>query len=378
MKQLNYPCPNPGRRDFLKWTAAGTTAALAWRGHGDMRAATNRAGGDLDPSRWLQPVPPHAIFTEPGYYVWCGTMVRGADGRCHLYYSRWRGKEGFAAWVTHSEVARAVSEHPLGPYRPAGVVLPARGPEFWDGHCTHNPTIMTHAGKFYLYYMGNRGDRKKTQGLNWSHRNNQRIGVAVADAPEGPWRRFDRPLIDTTPGFHDALMCSNPAVMLRADGSFEMIYKGVADKKPMPFGGPVVHIAATAGSPTGPFKKHPDALFTHEGATFPAEDPFVWRDGDQYWAIVKDMKGYFTQAGRSLALMHSRDGYAWRPAAHPLVSRTEIRRTDGTVQKLHALERPQVWFDRGEPAILFCAASVAAETKAETTFNVAIPLVRPS
>jgi hypothetical protein len=59
------------------------------------------------------------------------------------------------------------------------------------------------------------------------------------------------------------------------------------------------------------------------------------------------------------------------------VSRTEIRRADGTVQKLTALERPQLWFDRGEPAVLFCAASVGVEMQAQSTFNVAIPLRRP-
>ena len=33
----------------------------------------------------------------------------------------------------------------------------------------------------------------------WNHQidlNNQRIGVAVADDPHGPWTRFDEPLID--------------------------------------------------------------------------------------------------------------------------------------------------------------------------------------
>ena len=48
---------------------------------------------------------------------------------------------------------------------------------------THNPTVIRARGKYYLYYMGNTGD-----GSFWSHRNNQRIGVAVADKPEGPWR----------------------------------------------------------------------------------------------------------------------------------------------------------------------------------------------
>jgi hypothetical protein len=93
--------------------------------------------------------------------------------------------------------------------------------------------------------MGNTGDRNKVSGLNWSHRNNQRIGVAVADSPAGPWKRFDKPLIDTTPGFHDAQCLANPTVTERPDGGYLMVYKAVAEKKPQPFGGPVVHIVAT-------------------------------------------------------------------------------------------------------------------------------------
>lgn len=70
--------------------------------------------------------------------------------------------------------------------------------------------------------MGNRGDLAATQGLNWVHRNNQRIGVAVSDSPDGPWQRFDKPLVEPTPGFHDALCCNNPSVTARPDGGYLM------------------------------------------------------------------------------------------------------------------------------------------------------------
>ncbi|OAM91798.1 sucrase [Termitidicoccus mucosus] len=334
--------------------------------------------GGFDLARWIQPVPDHAVFREPGWFVWCGTMVRGADGRCHLYYSRWRREEGFYAWVTHSEIAHAVADHPLGPYRHADVALPARGPDFWDGHCTHNPAVMESGGRYYLYYMGNRGDRKPGKGLNFSHRNNQRIGVAVADSPDGPWRRDDRPLIDATPGFHDALCCANPAVMRRPGGDFLMIYKGVAKERPLPFGGPVAHIVATSPSPAGPFTKLPVPVFTKPGADFPAEDPCIWYHDFEYRAVVKDMKGFFTREGRSLALMRSPDGIDWSPAPRVLVGKTEYTTTAGRRVPLHALERPQIWLDGGEPAVLFCAASPDKQPGGGETYNIAIPLKRPA
>lgn len=36
----------------------------------------------------VQPVPTRAKFSDPDYYSWCGTMVRGDEGECHLFDSR--------------------------------------------------------------------------------------------------------------------------------------------------------------------------------------------------------------------------------------------------------------------------------------------------
>jgi hypothetical protein len=320
----------------------------------------------------LQPAPLSARFSDPAYYVWCGSAVKADDGLYHLFYSRWPRHCGFNAWVTHSEIARAVAESPFGPYRHQEAVLPARGAGFWDGLCTHNPTVHRFGGRFYLYYMGNTGDGINTRELNWSHRNNQRIGVAVADSPEGPWRRSDTPLIDATPGFYDALCANNPSVTARPGGGYLMIYKAVDRKRPLPFGGPVLHCAALGDHPAGPFHKQPDPVFTSEGVDFAAEDPFIWRGKDRYYAIVKDMQGSFTKAGRSLALFESGDGLKWGLSTDPLVSTTRVRWVDGRMQELEALERPQLLFENGVPIALLCAAD-EEETHRET-FNVQIPL----
>ncbi len=165
----------------------------------------------------IRPVPRSAVMKEDNYFIWCGTMVKDKDSY-HLFYSRWEKKYGFQAWVTRSEVAHATSKSPFGPFTFRDIALPARGSEYWDGLCTHNPTIHRFGSKYYLYYMGNTGDGDDTPGLNgqlnWTHRNRQRIGVAVADSPNGPWKRFDRPVIDVSedPDAPDALMTSNPAI----------------------------------------------------------------------------------------------------------------------------------------------------------------------
>lgn len=331
----------------------------------------------LDFKSMISPVPATAKFVDKNFYIWGGSMVRDTDGKCHLLYSRWPRELGHNAWVTHSEIAHAVAENPLGPYQHFDVALPVRGKEFWDGMCTHNPTVHEFDGKYYLYYMGNFGDGHATKKLNPIHRNNQRIGVAVADHPAGPWKRFDKPLIDITPtpGAHDELMTSNPSILRRADGTYVLIYKAVGTKGPLPFGGPVVHLAATSQSPLGPFVKQMKPLFTAEGVKFPAEDPYVWSAGDRCWAIVNDHKGHFNGTGEdSLALFTSADGLDWKVAEHPCVLQRKVTWADGSEQSFHRLERPQLWLENGVPIVLFCAAEETKEKK--HSFNVHLPLRR--
>jgi hypothetical protein len=193
---------------------------------------------EYDFNAMLQPVPATAKFSDPEYNIWCGSAVKGDDGKYHMFYSRWPRKLGHYAWVTHSEVAHAVSDSPFGPWTHRDVTLPPRGTNYWDGSCTHNPTVLRIGKKFYLYYMGNYGDGVVRLPLNWEHRNHQRIGVAVADSPDGPWQRFDKPVLDISSDTNapDALVVTNPSVTERPGGGVLMIYKAVGLKREMTFG----------------------------------------------------------------------------------------------------------------------------------------------
>jgi hypothetical protein len=229
--------------------------------------------------------------------------------------------------------------------------------------------------------MGNTGDGKVVgvpgkQKLNWDHRNNQRIGVAVSDSPDGPWIRSDKPVIDVS-GSDDAidsLMTSNPSVCQRPDGGFLMVYKGVGKKFPMPNGGPVVHCIAASDSPVGPFKKHDKPIFTFEGERFPAEDPYIWFQDGKYRAIVKRIKTVKKKRLFSLVHYDSVDGYDWQPATNHEISDRTIVWEDGNVQQFDHLERPQVVVENGIPIVLTCAADDYDENRVRQSFNVQIPL----
>lgn len=322
-----------------------------------------------DFARLLRPVPRRAVFSMEDYYVWCGTLARTADGMFHLLFSRWPRAKGFSAWVTHSEIAHATATDPLGPYEYQGVVLAGAGGDTWDRDVTHNPTVIFARGKYYLYYMGNFGN-----GEYWNHRNHQRIGVAVADHPGGPWKRFDHPVLDVSPGSWDGLMTSNPSVCECPDGRFLMLYKGVAEGAP-PKGGAVLCGAAFANDPLGPFEKVPGPVIVNPEDEWAVEDAFVWWQEERFWCLIKDFQGYFTHSEKgATALFVSEDGIKWRPAEQPLAVRRMIRWEDGEEQPVANLERPQLFLEDGKPRVLLCACDPDLDGRRQRSFNVQIPL----
>lgn len=154
---------------------------------------------ELDFTQLIPAKPDKRFFQMEGYCVWCNGAVKGEDGKYHLFFSRWPESRGFDAWVTHSEIAHAVSDSLLGPYVFHDIAIPHRGNQYWDGDYAHNPHVLKEGDTYYLYYTGNCGSGywyhtadtvKPTMNDRewWINRNNQRIGVAVAKSPYGPWK----------------------------------------------------------------------------------------------------------------------------------------------------------------------------------------------
>ncbi len=330
----------------------------------------------------LEKTPYSSVFTngdDGEWTVWGASMIKGEDGLYHILYSRWP-KIKYWAWTTDSEIAHAVSESPLGPWEFKNVALPRRGAEYWDGWCTHNPTIHRFDGKYYLYYMGNTGNGYNPTLpdrviLNWEHRNNQRIGVAVADDINGPWKRFDKPLIDVSVDSlaPDAVLTSNPSICRGADGNYLMIYKAVGKQKPAPAYGPVSLMAATSSSPTGPFIKSEQQPFDFEGEEFPAEDPYIWYQDGRYRAIVKRVSAS-NSSEHTLLQYESTDGLVWNEAKSSHISDIEVTWEDGRTQKLAHLDRPQLYIEDGEPKVILFAADTIGEGGVVNSWNMQMPL----
>lgn len=347
------------------------------------RIYAQAAGLDLNLGAMVQPVPLDAKLIDEDYYIWCGSMVKGGDNKFHLVYSRWPRRLGHYAWITDSEVAHAVADNPTGPYKFVNVILPARGNQYWDGVATHNPTLLFKNGKYYLYYMGTTG----TSSLNppvtmkdtawWDYRNHQRIGVAMAEKPDGIWQRFDKPIIDISVDStaYDALMVANPAVTFTEDNKVVLVYKQV-EKNGKLSGGKVRFGVAFADSPTGPFIKEKRPVFeAKEGEKdwMIAEDPYIWFNKGYYYAIIRDVVGRFTGEGGALALLISKDAKKWQPSKYPKVLGKTFIWEDSTNSGTK-LERPQLYLENGIPKILFGAIDINNKGPRSHSANIRIPL----
>lgn len=103
----------------------------------------------------LLPAPVGGGYSDPDYWIWCGSVVQGEDGAYHMFASRWPKDLGFGAnWLFNCEIVRASSKNPEGPYTFQEVVLGRRGRTFFDGMNVHNPYIRKWNQTYYLYYMG--------------------------------------------------------------------------------------------------------------------------------------------------------------------------------------------------------------------------------
>ncbi|MCG8688542.1 MAG: glycoside hydrolase family protein [Desulfobacterales bacterium] len=322
------------------------------------------------------------IIDQKKYNVWGTNILKGKDGKYHAIYSRWLKSRGHHGWATHSEIAHAVSDNLTGPYKFRNVVLPVRGKEFWDGDCTHNPHVIEHNGKYYLYHMGNRGsgywnttpnDRmpstKDTEW--WVNRNNQRIGVAIADDLNGEWKRFDEPLIDidTT-----RRMTSTPVVSIRPDGKFLMVYKYVEEKEGK-IGGKVVHVTALADSPLGSFKDTGIPFIETETSKFALDDHVEWSQDGKYYCIGKDHDGSLTPYSKGSMVLYTsnKEGLIWTLAEEPLVLKSgSLLWTDGTETLCERIaDMPKLYFEKGMPKALIIAV---LPKNSEISFSVVIPL----
>ena len=316
----------------------------------------------------LQPLTQDSVFRSADYYNWCSSIIKGDDGKYHLFYSRWPREYTFFAWLTHSEVAHAVSDFPSGPWTYRETVLQSRGPGHWDAITVHNPKIKCFGGTYYLYYVStNLGGREysneelvETARVGYNHPNwavlrpNQRTGVAVAESLDGPWERLDHPLIE--PSGPITTLTVNPAIDRGGDGRYYLIVKGDKPNERRFIRNQAI---AVSDSPTGPFQMQDKPVIDD----LDTEDMSLWYDTerDYYYGVF--------HAADFIGMMSSADGLNWKKATEYVLMHKVLEFQDGTQLKPDRLERPFVYTEDSEPRVLSLAVR-----KGDDSYIVFIPV----
>lgn len=229
---------------------------------------------------------------------WGGNVIRGDDGRYHLFVCGWpeNSPRGHMQWP-ESVVFHAVSDNAAGPF--------VRRSQIGKGH---NPEIFrAKDGRYVLYVID---------------------GRYVADRLEGPWEygKFefdarDRRIIEGL---------SNLSFAPREDGSVVMVCRG---------GG--IWISETGLSPYNQVTH--ERVYPDVDGRF--EDPVIWRDHVQYHLIVNDW------LGRIAYYLRSKDGVSWVVDPGEAYAPGIAVHSDGRLEDWFKYERMKVLQDEHGRAI---------------------------
>ncbi len=319
----------------------------------------------------FEPIDQENIFKTEGYYNWGSSIIKGKDGKYHLFYSRWKKSYGFHGWLTHSEIAHATSKKPVGPWKYKETVLKGRRNDHWDAITAHNPKIKYFDGKYYLYYIAtNPGDQILSEkdlietakegypSKNWMPlRNRQRTGVAVSNSLNGPWIRSDKPLIEPSESINTLTV--NPAIDRGKDGKYYLILKGDKDKTKWWVRNQAV---AISDFPDKDFVMQKKPVIDY----LDTEDMSIWYDQkrERFYGVFHTNKG-----GGFIGMVTSYDGINWKKSNEFVLMPKKIPMADGSIFKPNRLERPFIFYEDGKPKVL----SVAIKNGNES-YSVFIPI----
>ena len=182
---------------------------------------------------------------------WDGQIIKGADGRFHMFASRWDQAKGHNGWFG-SVAVHAVADNVIGPYTDKGLLWPDD-----QGGKGHNVTALVMPDGRYAVIISETRPGE----------------VYVAKSLDGPWEHLGTITVDAN-GFGPARM-SNLSVLLRPDGDYMIVPRSGA-------------IWISKAGILGPYKIQGPPVYPQvEGLPLRnLEDPVVWYSGGLYHIVV--------------------------------------------------------------------------------------------
>lgn len=267
-------------------------------------------------------LPVNSGFKMAGYWVWGGSVIK-VDSVYHLFASRWPKTGPFPeGYRQNSEIVRATSKSPVGPFEFQEVVIGERDSLFWDSNMAHNPTIHRIGDKYVLFYIGSDFTTLQVNSNDLL----RRVGYAEAESVSGPWKRVDAPLINVE--------SNNPAV-LSENNKILLMYRNTELRV----------IIAEANNYKGPFSVVNDNVWP--GARL--EDFYLFKSQGSYHMICEDNVGGVSGRERWGIHLISDDGiHNWRQFAPLIVYDHEIAFENDSVLHCVRRERPQLLIENHE------------------------------
>lgn len=270
----------------------------------------------------FEKVPEESGFKMDGYWVWGGSMIR-VDSTYHLFASRWVKNMDFPReYRQDSEIVRAISNSPTGPFKFEEVVIGERDSSYWDGNMAHNPTIHKIGDEYVLFYIGSDYS---------TYRNNsgyllRRIGYASSKSITGPWKRSDEPIIEQE--------SNNPAILNEA-ASVKLLFRDA----------PLRVSLAESDNYKGPYKIVNDNLWSE----CKLEDFYLFKANNQYHIICEDNVGGVSGHVRWGVHLYSTNGVNdWKKYDPVVVYDHEIKFENEQTLHCERRERPQFLIVNGE------------------------------
>ncbi|TWU34573.1 Glycosyl hydrolases family 43 [Novipirellula aureliae] len=161
----------------------------------------------------------------------------------YVWYSKGKISPGYDATVWY---ATSPDGHQ---WTEKGMALAKGEAGTWEGASVFTPNILVAEGRYWLFYTGT--SREFGKGFN----PDSKIGIAVADSPDGPWERLaTNPALTNSdnPDDFDSHLTDDACLIVR-DGKYWFYYKGrQLGKGP----GQTQMGLAIADHPQGPYVKH--------------------------------------------------------------------------------------------------------------------------
>ncbi|MCG1035796.1 family 43 glycosylhydrolase [Polaribacter sargassicola] len=245
------------------------------------------------------------IGKDPVYNRRDPSDIIKVGNKYYIWYTRMDKPVRSGYWGT---IWYATSEDEGHTWKEQGMALGLGKEGTFDSHSVFTPNILAYKGKYYMYYTGVQptpgNPNKEFEGNSTT--DFTAIGVAVADSPEGPFKRPKNNVViahsEVSSDF-DSYRVDDASLLVK-DGKIWLYYKGRCIEHGKKGAHHTQMGVAIAENPEGPFKKYDHPLIEK------GHEVLIWNQNG----------GVASLASLSKSIHWAKDGLDFSPVAKELTT----------------------------------------------------------